>query len=130
MIATARTLDDFAACGGVTAVFNTGTTALGHHWQLFGQNGSELARTERVHSGGKVARVWWKAVTLTGMDVNNDIHVELVGADGAALARASSTYTDPTVTLSDPTGRSWGHTKRNDKAVTVYGPPGIMPRKV
>lgn len=122
MSATARTLDDFSACGGVTAVFNPGSTALGHHWQLFGQNGSELARTERVHSGGKVAQVWWKAVTLTGMDVNNDIHVELVGADGTALARASSTYTDPTVTVSDATGRSWGHTIRNDKVVSVYGP--------
>lgn len=122
MSATARTLDDFAACGGVTAVFNAGSTALGHHWKLFGQNGSELAHTDRVHSGGKVARVWWKAVTLTGMDVNNDIHVELVGADGTALARASSTYTEPTVTVSDATGRPWGRTRRNDKVVTVYGP--------
>ena len=125
MNATARTLDDFAACGGVTAVFNAGSTALGHHWQLFGQNGSELARTERVHSGGKVAQVWWKAVTLTGMDVNNDIHVELVGADGTALARATSTYNQPAVTVSDPTGRSWGHTKRDDKIVTVFGPDDV-----
>lgn len=125
MIATARTLDDFAACGGVTAVFNAGSTALGHHWRLFGQGGSELARTRRVHSGSKVAQAWWKAVTLTGMDVNNDIHVELVGADGIALARATSTYNRPSVTVSDPTGRSWGHTERDDKVVTVFGPDGV-----
>jgi hypothetical protein len=121
-MATARTLDDFADCGGLTAVFNAGTTALGHHWRLVGQDGSELARTIRTHTGGKVARAWWKAVTLTGMDVNNDIHVELVGADGTTLARASSTYNQPTVTLSDPTGRSWGLIKRDDNVVTIYGP--------
>lgn len=122
MIPTARSLDDIAASGGVTAVFNAGTTALGHHWRLFGQDGSELARTVRTHNGGKVARAWWKAVTLTGMDVNNDINVELVGADGTALARATSTYNQPTVTLFDPTGRRWGLIKRDDNVVTVYGP--------
>jgi hypothetical protein len=122
---TARTLDDFAACGGVTAVFNAGSTGLGHHWQLFGQDGSQLARTERVHSGGKVAQLWWKVVTLTGMDVNNDIHVELIGAESIPLARASSSYTRETVTVSDPTGQPLGRTKRAKKVVTVYGPDDV-----
>jgi hypothetical protein len=118
---TARTLEEFATCGGVSAIFSAGSTGAGHHWQLFGQDGSQLARTARVHNGGKIAQLWWKAVTLTGMDANNDIHVELIGADGSALARASASYMKETVTLSDPTGRHLGHTKRDKKVVTVYG---------
>jgi hypothetical protein len=122
---TARTLEEFATCGGVTAVFNAGSTGGGHHWRLFGQDGSQLARTERVHNGGKVAQLWWRAVTLTGMDAKNDIHVELIGADGRALARASSSYMKESVTVSDPAGRPMGHTKRNKKVVTVYGPDEV-----
>jgi hypothetical protein len=118
---TARSLDDFATRGGVTAVFNAGGTGQGHHWQLFGQDGSELAHTARVHNGGKLAQVWWKVVTLTGMDANNDIHVELLGAEGSALARASSSYMKGTVTVADPAGRHIVSTKRDKKVVTVYG---------
>jgi hypothetical protein len=105
----------------VSAIFSAGSTGAGHHWQLFGQDGSQLARTARVHNGGKIAQLWWKAVTFTGMDAKNDIHVELIGADGNPLARASSSYMKETVTVSDPTGRLLGHTKRDKKVVTVYG---------
>lgn len=125
MTPTARTLEDFAACGDVSAVFSAGATGGDHHWKLFGQNGSQLAHTVRVHNGGKFAQLWWKAVTLTGMDAKNDIHVELIGAEGRPLARASSSYMKETVTVSDPTGRPLGHTKRDKKVVTVYGPDGI-----
>jgi hypothetical protein len=69
--------------------------------------------------------MWWKAVTYTGMDAKNDIHVELIGADDTALARASSSYMKETVTVSDPTGRLVGHTKRDKKVVTVYGPDEV-----
>ena len=48
MTATARTFDDFTACGGVTAVFKPGSTALGHHRQLFGHNGSDSDRVRRI----------------------------------------------------------------------------------
>jgi hypothetical protein len=50
--------------------------------------------TTGAHRAGaqraKIAQLWWKAVTFTRMDAKNDIHVELIGADGSAMARASS----------------------------------------
>ena len=125
MSLAARTLEEIATCGGVSAVFSAGSTGGGHHWKLFGQNGSQLAHTARVHNGGKIAQLWWKAVTFTGMDAKNDIHVELIGAEGTALARASSSYMKESVTVSDPTGRPLGHTKRHKKDVTVYGPDDV-----
>jgi hypothetical protein len=118
---TARSLDDFVTCGGVTAVFNAGGTGLGHHWQLFGQDGAELGRTARVHSGGKVAQAFWKFITVTGLDANNDIHVELLGAEGPPLARARSSYMKESVTVTDSAGQPLGRTQRDKKAVTVYG---------
>ncbi len=117
---TARTLDDFTTCGGVTAVFNAGDTGLGHHWRLFGRDGSPLAHTKRYHHGGKVAQVWWKFVSLTGLDANNDIHVELIGADGLVLARASSSYIQEAVTVTDPAGNQIVRTQRTKEVVSVY----------
>jgi len=118
---TGRALEDFSTCGGVLAVFNAGSTGQGHHWRLFAQDGSQLAHTVRVHNGGKLAQLWWRAVTLTGMDAKNDIHVELIGAEGTPLARASSSYMKESVTISDPAGRRLGRTKRNKNVVTVFG---------
>jgi hypothetical protein len=123
---TARTLEEIATCGGVCAVFSAGSTGDGHHWKLFGQDGSPLAHTARVHNGGKIAQLWWKAVTFTGMDAKNDIHGELIGADGNALARVSSSYMKESVTVSDTTGRPLGRTKRHKKDVTVYGPDDLV----
>jgi hypothetical protein len=102
---TARSIDELADGSGITAVFHAGGTALGHHWQLYAQNGSALARTVRVHNGGKASQAFWKFLTVTGLDANNDIHVELIGAENRSLVRASPSYMDGTVTVVDPAGR-------------------------
>lgn len=116
--------------GGLSAVFIAGATPLGHRWELRGTDGALLALTVRVHSGGKAAQQWWKLVTLTGMDVGNDIHVELRGAGDEVLARISSINDKPApVTVSDPDRRQIAKSVRTkdrkkdrDKdRVTVYG---------
>lgn len=117
----AESLDDLARSGGGTAVFHAGATALSHHWQLFDRTGSALARTARVHNGGKAAQVFWKFLTTTGLDANNDIHVELLGAGDRLLARASSSYSSETVAITDPAGRQVARSKRNKQTFTVYG---------
>jgi hypothetical protein len=121
VILTARSLDDLANGGGITATFHAGPTALGHHWKLCAQDGSTLARTVRVHNGGKAAQRFWKLVTATGFDVNNDIHLEVIGADDQALARASSSYTKETVTVVDPGGGRVARSTRDKKAFSVDG---------
>ena len=116
---TARSLDALAIVGGITAAFHP--AAAGHHyWQLYDQYGSALARTERVHNGGKVAQAFWKLISATGLDANNDIHVNLVGAEGISLARASSNYMKETVNVFDPAGREIAHSKRDKKTLTLY----------
>jgi hypothetical protein len=121
VIVTARSLDDLANGGGITATFHAGSTALGHHWQLCGQDGSILARTVRVHNGGKAAQRFWKIVTATGFDANNDIHVDVVGSDDHSLARASSSYTKETVTVVDPGGQQVARSKRDKTTFSLYG---------
>ncbi len=117
----AGSLDDLARSGSITAVFHAGATALGHHWQLFDRAGSTLARTARVHNGGKAAQAFWKFLTTTGLDANNDIHVELLGAEDRLLARASSSYFSETVGISDAGGRQVARSKRNKQTFMVYG---------
>ena len=121
MFPTARSLDDISRGGGITATFHAGGTALGHHWQLSAQDGSTLARTARVHSGGKPAQMFWKFITVTGLDANNDIHVELVGADSLPLARASSSYSKETVTVLDPAGLQVARSKRDKRTLSIFG---------
>ena len=121
MFPTARSLDDVARGGGITATFHAGGTALVHHWQLSAQDGTTLARTARVHNVGKSAQMSWKLVTVTGLDANNDIHVELVGADSLPLARACTSYAKETVTMLDPAGRQVARSKRDKKRHSVYG---------
>jgi hypothetical protein len=119
-----RSLDDLATVGGITARFVEGSgTALGHHWQLLGQNGWLLARTVRVHNGGKAAQAFWKFLTVTGLDANNDIHLELRGADNRVLVRASSIYDKPAhVTVVDPAGNQVARSVREKNTFVVHGP--------
>jgi hypothetical protein len=120
---TGTSLDDLANGGGITAVFHAGGTALGHHWKLYAQNGAHLASTVRVHSGGAAAQTFWKFLTLTGLDANNDIHVELRGADDCVLVRLSSIYDKPAVvTVSDPDGTQLAKTTRDKSAFALTGP--------
>jgi len=118
---TARSLGELANGGAITAVFNAGTTGGGHHWQLLAQDGCELARSERVHNGGAVRQAFWQFITATGLDANNDIHVDVIGADDHRLARATASYMKEAVTVTDPDGRQIVSTKRDKKVVTVYG---------
>jgi hypothetical protein len=121
VVPTARSLDDLSRGGGITATFHAGGAALGHHWQLSAQDGTTLAHTARVHSGGKSAQMFWKFITVTGLDANNDIHVELVGADSVPLGRASSSYSKETVTVLDPAGRQVARSKREKKTLSLFG---------
>lgn len=120
--AVARSLGELARPSGLSAVFCAGASPLGHRWELRGTDNVLLARTARVHSGGKAAQKFWKLVTLTGMDVGNDIHVEVRGAGGAVLGRISSINEKPApVTLSDPDRRQIAKTVRKKDDVTVFG---------
>ncbi|MDT5017688.1 MAG: hypothetical protein QOD39_3848, partial [Mycobacterium sp.] len=119
MSPTARSLDSLAIVDGITAAFHP--AGAGHHsWQLCDQFGSVLARTERVHNGGKVAQAFWKLISATGLDANNDIHVNLVGAEGIPLASASSSYMKETVNVFDPAERQIAHSKRDKKTLTLF----------
>ncbi|WP_102142825.1 hypothetical protein [Mycobacterium hubeiense] len=118
----ARALDDFTRAGGMTAAFKAGETGLGHHWRLLSPTGDLLARTVRVHSGGKAAQAFWKFLSLTALDAGNDIHVELRGADDCVLARASSINDKPAfVTVTDPSGAQVVKSKRDKDILTIYG---------
>jgi len=122
----ARSLDELAAAGILQARFHAGASPSAHHWTLEDAGGQELARTRRVHSGGMLQRAVWKTVTLTGLDSGNDIHVELVGADDAVLARASSFNAQPrTVAVTDAAGLSLARTTNADGKITLEsGDPG------
>lgn len=111
-----------ALCGQemVVALFHAGKTAGGHHWTVEDAQGEVLATTRRVHSGGRLARAAWKAVTLTGMDAGNDIHVELVGTGDAVLARLESANAKPaTVTVTGPAGEPVVTSTRADGVLTL-----------
>jgi hypothetical protein len=106
----------------VVASFHAGTTAGGHHWTIEDQSGTELFRTRRVHTGGVLARAAWKAVTLTGMDAGNDIHVDLLGPDGTAVARLSSENAKPAVvTATGPAGEEIARSVHDGPALTLGG---------
>jgi hypothetical protein len=108
--------------GAITAVFSAGDTGLGHHWRLSSPSGELLARTARVHTGGRGAQVFWKFLSLTALDAGNDIHVELRGADDVVLARASSINDKPgIVTVSGPDGDQVARSKRDKDSLTIYG---------
>jgi hypothetical protein len=93
---------------------------LDHHWQLYAQNGTVLAWTVRVHNGGKAAQVFWKLLTVTGLDADNDNHVQLRGADETPLAHAGSVYDKPAiVTIADAAGRQVPRRVRDKQAFTL-----------
>jgi hypothetical protein len=118
----ARSLDDFVHSGGIAATFKAGATPLGHHWEIHSHTGALLARTTRIHNGGKLAQLFWKAWTVTGMGAGDDIHVELVGADGHVLARATSVNDNPAiVTMTDPAGTQVARSVRERKDVALHG---------
>jgi hypothetical protein len=118
----AGSLDEFAGEGAITAAFSAGDTGLGHHWRLLSPSAALLARTARVHTGGKGAQVFWKFLSLTALDAGNDIHVELRGAEDAVLARASSINDKPAiVTVFHPTGAQVLRSRRDKDSLTVYG---------
>jgi hypothetical protein len=118
----ARSLEDLASCGPITAVFHAGTTAQGHHWKLRSATGVLLAQTARVHRGGMIAQALWKTWNVIGMHVGDDIHVELRGAQKITLARASSVNDSPAiVTVTDPAGRQAVCSVREGDAFKVFG---------
>jgi DNA-binding beta-propeller fold protein YncE len=54
------------------------------------------------------------------MGAGDDIHVELVGAEGVVLARATTGNWPAVVTVTDTTGRQVVRSKRKKDTVTVY----------
>lgn len=107
----------------VAAVFRPGATAAGHHWTIEDEQGNVLLRTERTHRGGRFARAAWKAVTLTGLDAGNDIHLQLVGADDAVVARFESENATPAVVSAmDPHGVPIARSVREGDDLTLYSP--------
>ena len=117
---TAFTLDHFASGGGTTAVFRAGLTAQSHQWDIKAQSGSLLAHTARYHRGRKFARAFWKFWNVIGMGAGDDIHVELVGAQGVQLGRATTGNWPAVVTVTDAAGRQVVRSKRKKDTVTVY----------
>ncbi|MCV7258727.1 hypothetical protein [Mycobacterium shimoidei] len=117
----ARSLDDLTR-GAISAVFHAGASPLGHHWEIIDGNDAVLAASRRVHHGGKLAQKFWKLSTLTGMGVGDNIHIDLIGADGP-LARATSINDKPAiVTVTDPAGVRVARSERRGDTLTVYGP--------
>jgi hypothetical protein len=93
---------------------------LDHHWQLYAQIGTVLAWMVRVHNGGKAAQVFWELLTVTGLDTDNDIHVQLRGADDHPLAHAGSVYDKPAiVTVADVARRQVARGVRDKLAFTL-----------
>ena len=89
----------------VTATFKAGTTALGHHWELLDAGGAPVGRTRREYSGGALGRGLWRAVTVTGMDADNDIRAAVLDADGTPVAHLfSRNEKDLRVEVSRPDG--------------------------
>jgi hypothetical protein len=117
---SAFSLDHFASGGGTTVVFRSGLTAQSHQWDIKAQSGSLLAHTVRVHRGGRFAQAFWKFWNVIGMGAGDDIHVELVGAEGVVLGRATTGNWPAIVTVTDTTGRQVVRSKRKKDAVTVY----------
>lgn len=114
----ARSLQDLTRYREVAAFFRAGMSGNEHHWELRSPFGELLALTHRVHSGGKVAQMWWKLVSATGMDAGNDIHLELRGADSRVLATISSTNDAPAVvTVTDDSGRPVARSAREKTAL-------------
>lgn len=123
----AHSLDDIPRSGGIAAVFRAGTNSNDHRWELHSASGEMLAVTNRVHNGGRIARAYWKLVSATGMDAGNDIHLELLGAEGRVLARISSTNDAPAaVTIADDAGRLVARSVREKTALLrVKHPDGM-----
>ncbi len=117
---TAFTLDHVASGGGTTAVFRAGLTAQSHRWDIKAQSGSLLAHTARYHRGGKFAQAFWKFWNVIGMGAGDDIHVELVGAEGVQLGRATTGNWPAVVTVTDAAGQQVVRSKRKKDTFTVY----------
>ena len=116
----ARSLDDVN--GATTVVFHPGATPAGHFWEVRCQTGDPLARSTRIHRGGKFAQVFWKWWTVTGMGVGDDIHIELLGVDDVVLGCITSLNDKPAVvTVTDPAGTRVARSQRRRDVLTVYG---------
>lgn len=122
MTDTAVSLDHLASSGGITAVFRPGLSGQSHEWKVRGQSGSLLAHTVRCHRGGRFAQAFWRFWNQIGMGVGDDIHVELVGAEGLVLARITSEHDKPAiVTVTDADGVQVARSERLKDVVTLYG---------
>lgn len=94
----------------LTARFKAGKSALGHHWELFDVDESQVGRTKRDYDGGTGKRQLMRLVTATGMDSGNDIHARVFGADDKeVVALWSRNVTrrderDPSVEVASPDG--------------------------
>lgn len=118
----ARTLADLCHTGGAMAIFRAGLSGQSHQWAVRTPQGAVLARTARVHRGGKLRRALWTLWNMTNMHVGDDIHVELRGADDVVLARLSSGNDTPAVvTVCDESGTQVARSVRDKATLTVFG---------
>ena len=118
----ARTLDDLGRFQGTVATFRAGLSGQTHQWTVRTPGGDVLAQTARVHRGGPIRQALWKLWNMTNMHVGDDIHVELRGADGVVLAKATSDNDTPAiVTVYDPSGSQLARSVREKTTLTVFG---------
>lgn len=122
---TARSLSDLCRADGTTATFHAGLSGQTHHWIVRSPTGVVLAQTARVHRGGAIRQSLWKLWNMANMHVGDDIHVELRGADGVVLAKASSDNDEPAiVTIVDESGAPLARSVRDKKTFTVFSGGG------
>ena len=125
MSPTARTLEEIATCGGVSAVLSAGSTGGGHHWKLVRPEwiptGAHRAGTQRRQDCAAV--VEGRHLHRNGRQERHPCRADRRG--GHCTGPREFQLHERSVTVSDPTGRPLGNTKRHKKDVTVYGPDDV-----
>jgi hypothetical protein len=118
-------MPDLLAQTALTADFKAGTTALGHHWELLDADGQTVGRTEREYGGSALKRGLWRAVTVTGMDADNDIRARVLDAGGTEIAHLlSRNAKDLRVELTRPDGTPLAVVHRDRDQVFRYEADG------
>jgi hypothetical protein len=101
----------------LTARFKAGSTPLGHRWELFDADDQPVGCTKREYGGGALKRGLWRAVTVTGMDADNDIRARVIDADGKEVVHLfSRNDQDLRVELARPDGTALGVARRDPEA--------------
>lgn len=118
----ATALPDLFRAGGTMVTFHPGLSGQTHHWKVRAPGGAVLAETARVHRGGRIRQTLWTLWNQANMHVGDDIHVELRGADGIVLAKATSDNDTPAVvTVRDETGAQVARSVRDKDTFAVFG---------